>query len=223
MKIKENINLIKSDLPQNVRLVAVSKTVSVETILECYNANHKIFGENYVQELVAKQPLLPNDIQWHFIGHLQSNKIKYIAPFVACIQSVDSEKILKAIDKEARKNDRIIDVLLQFSIASDDSKFGFNPDETLSFLENNNYKNFKNVRICGVMGMSTFSDDEDLVRKEYRTLKSIFENLKKNIFNDESYFCEISMGMSHDYNVAIEEGATIVRIGSKIFGERIYK
>jgi len=205
-----------------VRLVAVSKTKPAEALREAYDAGQRIFGENYVQELCSKQHLLPDDIQWHMIGHLQTNKVKNIAPFVTCIQSVDSEKLLKEIDKEARKNNRVIDVLLEISIASDGSKFGFEPDETFSFLNKDQYKLFPNVRFCGVMGMGSFSDDADITRNEYRLLKSISDRLKTTVFADCDSFCEISMGMSHDYSIAIEEGSTLVRVGTFIFGERNY-
>lgn len=222
MSIAENIQGITSQLPANVRLVAVSKTKPVEALREAYDAGQRIFGENYVQELCSKQPLLPADIEWHLIGHLQTNKVKYIAPFVSCIQSVDSEKLLKEIDKEARKNDRIIDVLLEISIASDGSKFGFEPDDIFSFLNEGKYKLFPNVRFCGVMGMGSFSDTDSITRIEYRTLKIVFNKLKAAIFSNEVAFREISMGMSYDYRIAIEEGSTLVRVGTAIFGERNY-
>ncbi len=222
MSIAENIQQIVAQLPPQVRLVAVSKTKPAEALLEAYDAGQRIFGENYVQELCSKQPLLPADIEWHLIGHLQTNKVKYVAPFVTCIQSVDSEKLLKEIDKEARKNNRVIDVLLEISIASDGSKFGFDPDETFSFLSEDQYKLFPNVRFCGVMGMGSFSDDADITRTEYRLLKSISDRLKATVFADCDSFCEISMGMSNDYGIAIEEGSTLVRVGTFIFGERNY-
>jgi len=223
MGIAENIQEIVSQLPSGVRLVAVSKTKPAEALREAYDAGQRIFGENYVQELCSKQPVLPADIEWHLIGHLQTNKVKYIAPFVTCIQSVDSEKLLKEIDKEARKNNRVIDVLLEISIASDGSKFGFEPDETFSFLSEGQYKMFQHVRFCGVMGMGSFSDDADITRAEYRLLKKVSDRLKTSVFADCDTFCEISMGMSHDYGIAIEEGSTLVRVGTSIFGERNYK
>ena len=223
MGIAENIQKIVSQLPSNVRLVAVSKTKPAEALREAYDAGQRIFGENYVQELCSKQPVLPADIEWHLIGHLQTNKVKYIAPFVTCIQSVDSEKLLIEIDKEARKNDRVIDVLLEISIASDGSKFGFEPDEFFSFLSEGQYKMFQYVRFCGVMGMGSFSDDAEITRIEYRLLKSVFDRLKSTVFTDCNSFCEISMGMSHDYGIAIEEGSNLVRVGTSIFGERNYK
>jgi len=222
MSIAENIQRIVSQLQVNVRLVAVSKTKPVAALREAYDAGQRIFGENYVQELLSKQTLMPQDVEWHLIGHLQTNKVKYIAPFVSCIQSVDSEKLLREIDKEARKNNRVIDVLLEISIASDSSKFGFEPDETFSFLSDGQHKLFPNVRFCGVMGMGSFSDDVAVTRNEYRLLKSISERLKSTVFADCDSFCEISMGMSHDYGIAIEEGSTLVRVGTSIFGERNY-
>ncbi len=222
MSIAENIQQIVAQLPPQVRLVAVSKTKPAEALREAYDAGQRIFGENYVQELCSKQPVLPADIEWHLIGHLQTNKVKYVAPFVTCIQSVDSEKLLKEIDKEARKNNRVIDVLLEISIASDGSKFGFEPDETFPFLSDGQYRLFPNVRFCGVMGMGSFSDDADITRTEYRLLKSISDRLKATVFADCDSFCEISMGMSNDYGIAIEEGSTLVRVGTFIFGERNY-
>jgi hypothetical protein len=223
MRIAENIRHIVSKLPQDVRLVAVSKTKPAEALREAYDAGQRIFGENYVQELCSKQPVLPADIEWHLIGHLQTNKVKYIAPFVTCIQSVDSEKLLKEIDKEAGKNNRVIDVLLEISIASDGSKFGFEPDESFIFLSEGHYKSFEHVRFCGVMGMGSFSDDAVITRTEYRLLKKVYGRLKASVFADCDSFCEISMGMSHDYGIAIEEGSTLVRVGTSIFGERNYK
>lgn len=222
MSIAENIQRIVSQLPASVRLVAVSKTKPVEALREAYDSGQRIFGENYVQELCSKHPLLPADIEWHLIGHLQTNKVKYVAPFVSCIQSADSEKLLKEIDKEARKNDRVIDVLLEISIASDGSKFGFEPDDTFLFLKEGRYRLFPNVRFCGVMGMGSFSDTESITRIEYRTLKIVFNKLKAAIFKNEDAFSEISMGMSYDYHIAIEEGSTLVRVGTSIFGERNY-
>jgi len=222
MSIASNIEGIKSQLPLHVRLVAVSKTKPVEALREAYDAGQRVFGENYVQELVEKQSQLPSDIEWHLIGHLQTNKVKLVAPFVACIQSVDSEKLLKEIDKEARKNERIIDVLLEISIATDGSKFGFEPDERFDFLAQGQYKLFTNIRFCGLMGMGSFSNDKAVTRMEYRSLKFFFNKLQAGIFANEPSFREISMGMSHDFDIAIEEGSTLVRIGTSIFGVRNY-
>lgn len=222
MGITENIELIKSKLNENVRLVAVSKTKSSADILEAYNAGQRVFGENKVQELTLKYDELPKDIEWHFIGHLQTNKVKYIAPFVQLIHGVDSLKLLKEIDKEGRKNNRKINCLLQFHIASEETKFGLDMEEAREILSSGEYRSFENVEICGVMGMATFSDDENLIRKEFRQLKSMFDQLKKLYFETQLSFSEISMGMSGDYSIAIEEGSTMIRVGSSIFGERDY-
>jgi len=208
---------ILKEIPSDVRLVVVSKTVPVETIMEVYKAGHKIFGENRAQAIIEKQPLLPKDIEWHFIGHLQSNKVKYIAPFVSMIHSVDSFRLLKEINKEAAKNDRIISCLLQFHIATEETKFGLDMAEAKDILSNPELPDLKNVRICGVMGMATFTENNDLVRKEFRTLKEIFTTIQTGFFRDDPSFREISMGMSGDYRIAIEEGSTIVRIGTAIF------
>jgi hypothetical protein len=208
---------ILKEIPSDVRLVVVSKTVPVETIMEVYEAGHKIFGENRAQAIIEKQPLLPKDIEWHFIGHLQSNKVKYIAPFVSMIHSVDSFRLLKEINKEAAKNDRIISCLLQFHIATEETKFGLDMAEAKDILCNPELPDLKNVRICGVMGMATFTENNDLVRKEFRTLKEIFTTIQTGFFRDDPSFREISMGMSGDYRIAIEEGSTIVRIGTAIF------
>jgi pyridoxal phosphate enzyme (YggS family) len=220
MDIAENIEKIKSTLPEGVKLIAVSKTKPNEAILEAYQTGHRMFGENKAQELIRKQPELPADIEWHFIGHLQSNKAKYIAPFVSMIHSIDSFKILKTVNKEARKNDRVIPCLLQFHIAEEESKYGLSEAEAREILESDAYKNMENVSIAGVMGMATFTDDSEMVRSEFRKLKSIFDNLKNSYFAEQPEFKEISMGMSDDYPLALEEGSTIVRVGSKIFGAR---
>lgn len=208
---------IQKEIPGHVKLVAVSKTVGVETILEAYNTGHKIFGENRAQSLLEKQPLLPADIEWHFIGHLQTNKVKYIAPFISMIHSVDSLKLLKEIDREAARNHRTIDCLLQFHIATEETKFGLDMAEATQLLGNPEFSLLKNVRICGVMGMATFTEDIDLVRREFRNLAGIYKELKNGFFSDIPHFREISMGMSGDYHIAIEEGSTIVRIGTAIF------
>jgi pyridoxal phosphate enzyme (YggS family) len=204
----------------HVTLIAVSKTKPNETILEKYNLGQRIFGENRVQELTAKFEALPKDIQWHLIGHLQTNKVKYIAPFVTLIHSVESLKLLKEINKQALKNNRVIDCLLQMHIAEEDSKFGMSKTDAIELLESEIYSNAKNIRICGVMGMATFTNDEHQVRQEFKNLKQIFDELKTRFFSDVSHFKEISMGMSGDYKIAIEEGSTMVRVGSLIFGSR---
>jgi PLP dependent protein len=220
MGIIKNLNTIKESIPSQVKLIAVSKTYPTERILEIYNSGHKIFGENKAQEIIDKQPQLPDDIEWHFIGHLQTNKVKYIAPFISMIHSIDSLKLLKEINKEALKNNRIIDCLLEMYIASEESKFGLDMNEAVQILESAEFKSLSNIRICGVMGMATYTDDTTLVRKEFKTLKFYFTQLKEKYFPGENFFKEISMGMSGDYTIAIEEGSTIVRIGTAIFGER---
>jgi len=220
MSITENLKNIKQELPENVRLVAISKTKPNEAIQEAYEAGQKVFGENRVQELAQKHEELPKDIKWHMVGHLQSNKVKYIAPFVNWIHGVDKAKLIKEINKQAKKHNRVIDVLLQFHIAEEETKFGFNYEEAEEMLNNPKFKEHENVRICGVMGMATFTDNEEQIRKEFKQLAQIFQQLKNNYFKDSDHFKEISMGMTNDYKIAIEEGATLVRIGSLIFGKR---
>jgi len=223
MNIRENLEKIRATLPAHVKLIAVSKTKPAEMLLEAYNAGQRLFGENYVQDLMSKQPLLPSDMEFHFIGHLQTNKVKYIAPFIACIQGVDSPKLLKEINKEAAKYDRIIDCMLEFSIAENESKFGFDMDEARVLLSGDQYPALKNIRLIGVMGMSSFSDDMERTRREYKLLKQFFDELKTEFFAGDEAFKEISMGMSADYQIAIEEGSTMVRIGTDIFGARTYQ
>lgn len=220
MEIAKNLSVILEHIPGMVKLVAISKMKSVEEIMEAYRADHRIFGENKVQELVRKQEVLPNDIEWHMVGHLQSNKVKYIAPFVHLIHSVDTTKLLRTIDKEAAKSGRRIDCLLQVHIAREEVKYGFLREEILELLVSGELENLKSVRIVGLMGMATFTDDEDLIRSEFKSLKTLFDELKKHYLAGENSFNEISMGMSGDYMIAIEEGSTMVRIGSLIFGER---
>lgn len=218
MSIKENLLNIKSQLPNHVTLVAVSKTKPISDLMEAYNAGQRIFGENYVQELVDKYKELPKDIQWHFIGHLQSRKAKLIAPFINLIHGVDSLKLLEEINKEARKNNRIIDCLLQIYIAEEESKFGLDEEELneiLNFVQNDKNE-MNNIRIVGLMGMATFTDNQNQIKKEFDHLKIIFDKFK--ILNSE--FKILSMGMSGDYKLAIECGSTMVRIGSSIFGVR---
>jgi pyridoxal phosphate enzyme (YggS family) len=222
MTIGKNIEQIISSLPENVTLVAISKTKPNEDIMAAYEVGQRIFGENKVQELTQKYDELPKDIEWHFIGHLQTNKIKYIAPFVTLIHAVDSLKLLKAIEKEASKNDRVINVLLQFHIAEEETKFGLNLDEAEAILTSDELNSLKNVEICGVMGMATNTDDENQVKREFRNLKEIFDLLKEKYFSESSHFSELSMGMSGDYKIAVEEGSTMVRVGSNIFGVRNY-
>ncbi|MBK8563422.1 MAG: YggS family pyridoxal phosphate-dependent enzyme [Saprospiraceae bacterium] len=202
------------------KLIAVSKTQPLERVMELYERGQHIFGENKVQELVAKYEALPKDIEWHLIGHLQTNKVKYIAPFVACIQSVDSWKLLAEIDKQAAKHGRVIDCLLQFHVAEEETKFGLDENEAAELLQNPGFQVLKNVRITGVMGMATFTDDQTLVRREFQHLRSIFEKLKARFFAEQPSFKEISMGMSGDYLLAIAEGSTMVRVGTLLFGAR---
>ncbi len=220
MDISKNLLKIKGGIAETVKLVAVSKTKPVEDIMEAYNAGQRIFGENKAQELIYKQPELPGDIQWHFIGHMQTNKVKFIAPFVCMIEAVDSLKLFREINKQAAKNNRTINCLMQFHIAGEDTKFGLDLDEAGEILENPNFKELKNIKMCGVMGMATFTEDMEQVRGEFRNLKKIFDELKSRYFSTSDEFKEISMGMSGDYQAAIKEGSTIVRIGSLIFGER---
>ncbi len=203
-------------------LVAVSKTKPQEQILEIYNQGQRIFGENRVPELVEKHEALPKDIEWHMIGHLQSNKVKYMASFVSLIHSVDNFKLLKEINKQAQKHDRTIRCLLQFKIAREETKTGFDLESGIEMLESSEYSDLKNIQICGVMGMATFTDNEDQVRSEFQKLKGIYEQLKSGFFAEAEEFSEISMGMSGDFKLAIEEGSTMVRIGSLIFGNRNY-
>jgi len=220
MTIENNLNKIYSTLPDDVKLVAVSKTKSNEAILEAYKVGQRIFGENKVQELVRKWETLPKDIEWHFIGHLQSNKVRSIAPFISMVHSVDSLKILKTINEEAKLAGRVIPCLLQFHIASEESKFGFSVDEVIQLLTDLKSSDFENVTISGVMGMATYTDDEVQIKKEFSVLLDIFQKLKAVFFQGNDNFREISMGMSSDYLIAIESGSTMVRIGSTIFGDR---
>ena len=210
-------------MPEGVRLVAVSKTKPVEAIEEAYNAGQRVFGENRAQEMAEKYEVLPKDIEWHLIGHLQTNKVKYVAGFVAMIHGVESLKLLETIDKEAKKHDRVIPCLLQFHVAQEETKFGLDMEEAAALLESESYANMKNVRIEGVMGMATNTDNLTQVREEFRHLHEIFEELKQRYFADKPEFKELSMGMSGDYEIAVEEGSTMVRVGSSIFGARNYK
>ncbi|MBQ4548000.1 MAG: YggS family pyridoxal phosphate-dependent enzyme [Bacteroidales bacterium] len=220
--IKENLNKVRATVPNDVTLIAVSKTKPVTDLQEAYDAGQRVFGENKALEMRDKHQELPKDIQWHFIGHLQTNKIKYIAPFVSLIHSIDSISLLEAVNKEAVKNNRVIDCLLQFHIAKEETKFGLDIEEAEEMLKSDSYKNLNNINIIGVMGMATFTDDVNQIRNEFKSLKNIFNILKERYFQDKESFKEISMGMSDDYPIAIEEGATMVRVGSKIFGARNY-
>jgi len=208
--------------PTNTKLVAVSKTKPVEQIQELYEQGQRIFGESKAQELTDKYEALPKDIEWHMIGHLQRNKVKYIAPYISLIHSVDSPRLLKEINKQARKVDRVIDCLLQYHIADEESKYGFSKDTAEELLNSDVFAQMEHVRIVGVMGMATFTDDQDQIRREFQYLHQIFDDLKANHFADQESFCERSMGMSGDYQIAVEEGSTMVRIGTLLFGEREY-
>ncbi len=219
-EIQQNLRDVLCDIPSGVRLVAVSKTKPVELLQQTYDAGQLDFGENKAQEMATKYQQLPGDIRWHFIGHLQTNKVKYIATFVFLIHAVDSLKVLLEINKQALKNNRVIDCLLEFHIAEEESKFGLSKETANKILSSDDFKTLENIRICGVMGMATYTSDEDRIRSEFRSLKEYFEFLKREFFQNKPEFNEISMGMSGDYLLAIDEGATIVRVGSKIFGSR---
>ncbi|MGC1631956.1 MAG: YggS family pyridoxal phosphate-dependent enzyme [Gelidibacter sp.] len=221
MSIKQNLEDIKSTLPQNVTLVAVSKTKPVSDLMEAYNTGQRVFGENKVQEMIEKQPLMPKDIEWHMIGHLQRNKVKYMAEFVSMIHGVDNFRLLKEIDKQAKIHNRTIDCLLQIKIADEDSKFGMNSKEAQDILQSKEFSELKNVLIVGVMGMATFTDDQQQIEKEFKKLKSTFDELK-GLELDNCQLKTISMGMSGDYQIAIACGSTLIRVGSSIFGERNY-
>lgn len=220
--VTDNLKHIAGELPSGVTLIAVSKTKPVEMIEEAYAAGQRVFGENKVQEMVDKYEQLPKDINWHMIGHLQTNKVKYIAPFVALIHGVESLKLLETINKEANKVGRVIPCLLQFHIAQEETKFGLTLEEAREILESEAYRRMQNVRIAGVMGMATNTDNEEQIRAEFRHLKEIFDTLKREYFPGNADFKELSMGMSGDYPIAVQEGSTMVRVGSAIFGARQY-
>jgi len=224
MSIADNLLKYKKELEwENVELVAVSKFNDADAVLEAYNAGQRVFGENIVQELVEKQAILPKDIDWHLIGHLQTNKVKYIAPFIKLIQSVDSLKLLAEIDKQAAKNKRVIDCLLQIYIADEETKFGLDYDEAIELLRSDEYLAMKNIRITGLMGIASNNAPEKQTKDEFEELKVLFDGIKASFFRKEESFRELSMGMSGDYKLAIEEGSTMVRIGSSIFGTRKIK
>ena len=222
MSISDNLQKVRATLPDSVRLIAVSKTKPVEMLQEAYDCGQRLFGENKALEMRDKHELLPKDIEWHFIGHLQTNKVKYIVPFVTLIHSIDSIQLLQVVEKEAAKHNRVVDCLLQFHVAEEETKFGMYEEEARELLGSEDYKAMTHVRIVGVMGMATNTDDMELVRNDFKHLKSIFDNLKKDYFAKDEKFCELSMGMSGDYGIAVEEGATLVRVGSSIFGARNY-
>ncbi|WP_299255160.1 YggS family pyridoxal phosphate-dependent enzyme [uncultured Lacinutrix sp.] len=221
MSIQQNLNNIKQTLPEHVTLVAVSKTKPVSDLMEAYNAGQRIFGENKIQEMADKFEQMPKDIEWHMIGHVQTNKVKYMAPFVSLIHGVESFKLLKEVNKQALKHDRVIDCLLQIKIAEEDSKFGMSAKEASDILQSEDFSALKNIKVIGVMGMATFTENTLQIEKEFRLLKSTLENLKVT----ETTNCQlqtISMGMSGDYKLAIDCGSTMVRVGSSIFGNRNY-
>ena len=220
MSIAQNLAEVKATLPDYVTLVAVSKTKPNEVLLEAYKAGQRYFGENKVQEMAAKAEVLPKDIQWHYIGHVQTNKIKYMAPFVHFVHGVDREKVLKELNKEAAKNNRIIDCLLQVFIAKEETKFGFDADEIKTLFSENLTKTYPNLRVRGLMGMATFTDNQEQVRLEFRGLANLYNELTTNFKSQTSNFKFLSMGMSGDYQIAIEEGSNLVRIGTAIFGSR---
>ena len=220
--IGERIKEIRNELPEGVRLVAVSKFHPNEAIEEAYRAGQRIFGESKVQEMTAKYESLPKDIEWHFIGHLQTNKVKYIVPYVALIHDIDSYKLLAEVDKQAAKAGRRVNCLLQLHIAREETKFGFSFDECRQMLAEGQWRQLQHIRLCGLMGMATNTDNVEQIKEEFRSLSNFFREVKSTWFADDDAFCELSMGMSHDYHEAIAEGSTLVRVGSKIFGERIY-
>jgi pyridoxal phosphate enzyme (YggS family) len=220
MSIAKELERIHEELGNKAQLVAVSKTKPVEAIQEAYESGQRIFGENKAQELQHKAQQLPDDIQWHMIGHLQSNKVKYIAPFVSLIHSVDKLSLLKEINKRAIQNKRTIDVLLQIHIAQESSKFGLNKQEAIELLQSEEFASYKNIRIVGLMGMATNTENSELICSEFKSLKDLFEELKSRFFSEVPSFKELSMGMSGDYPIALQEGASLIRIGSAIFGAR---
>lgn len=222
MSISQNIVQLKASLPANVTLVAVSKFHPAEALMEAYNAGQRVFGESRAQELTAKQKVLPGDIEWHFIGPLQSNKVKDIAPFIHTIHSIDSLKLLQEVNKQAAKNNRIIRVLLEIHVAQEETKHGLSPDECRGLLQNEQLAELGNIQICGLMGMATYTDDIALIEQEFHILHELFSELKAIYFIGNDNFAVLSMGMSHDYPVAIRQGSTMIRVGTSIFGEREY-
>lgn len=217
-----NLHRIQKELTKDITLVAVSKTFPAENIKDAYDCGHRDFGENYVQEWLSKKDLLPNDIRWHFIGHLQTNKVKYIIPGISLIHSVDSEKLLKEIQKQAQKKSANVDVLLQVHISDEETKFGFDENELVTIFDNSLYLSHPYVRICGLMGMASFTNDENKIRNEFKKLKELFCRIKGKFNQPSNNFKILSMGMSSDYKIALEEGSNMIRIGSAIFGKRNY-
>ena len=220
--VKGNLHEVLGHLPQGVRLVAISKYHPNEYIEAAYAEGQRIFGESHEQELRQKHETLPKDICWHFIGHLQTNKVKYIAPYVSMIEAVDSLKLLQEIEKQAAKNDRVIDVLLELHIAEEETKYGLTDEALFQLLDGGEWRQMQHVRICGLMMMASYVDDEQQIRAEFRHAKALFDEVKARYFASEDNFCERSWGMSHDYLIAVEEGSSMVRIGTTIFGPRVY-
>jgi pyridoxal phosphate enzyme (YggS family) len=224
MSIAKNIQKIREEIAaKNVTLVAVSKTRTIEEVMESYATGQRIFGENLVQELMEKQPVLPGDIQWHLLGHLQRNKVKYIAQFIALIHSVDSLRLLVEINKQAKKHDRVIDCLLQVFIASEDTKFGLDHVELIELLSSEEFAELQNIRIRGLMGMATNTSNEKQVKEEFYELKTLFDGVRQSYFRKNPAFDTLSMGMSSDYRIAIEQGSTMIRLGTTLFGKRVIK
>lgn len=222
INVKENIRKLQDSLPKGVGLVAVSKFHPVELLREAYDAGQRIFGESRAQELLQKVGQMSGDVKWHFIGHLQTNKVRAIVPYVAMIHSIDSEKLLRVVDSEAERAGRVVDVLLQLHVAQEETKYGMTADECVAMVESGVLAELTHVRVCGVMGMATNTDDENEIRAEFRKIKQVFDLLHEGCLHDSDCFREISMGMSDDYQIAVEEGSTLVRVGHSIFGERQY-
>lgn len=220
--VKGHLREVRSRLPEGVCLVAISKYHPVEYLQVAYEEGQRVFGESHEQELRQKVEVLPNDIQWHFIGHLQTNKVKYIAPYVSMIEAVDSLKLLKEIEKQGAKNNRVIDVLLELHIAEEETKYGLTLDACRQLLEEGEWRNMTHVRICGLMMMASYVEDEAQIRQEFRTAHNFFDEVKQRYFAESPYFTQRSWGMSHDYPIAVEEGSTMVRVGTAIFGPRVY-
>lgn len=220
MSVQSHIDALRQSVPEHVKIVAVSKFHPADEILEAYHSGQKLFGESRVQELTEKQPALPADIEWHFVGSLQRNKVKFIAPFVSLIHSLDSERLMREIEKQATANNRTVACLLQLHVADEETKSGFSPDECRQFLAEGKWRECSHIQFAGVMGMATYTDDVEQVRSEFRQIKLLFDEFKQQYFTGDEHFKEISMGMSGDYSIAVEEGATIIRVGTLIFGER---
>ena len=220
--IAQRLHEVKATLPQHVCLIAVSKFHPVESLMEAYQAGQRCFGESRVQELQAKHEQLPTDVEWHFIGHLQTNKVKYIVPYVSMIHSVDSPRLLDEIERQAARIDRVVDCLLEVHVAQEDTKYGFSPESCIDYLTPEVLAAYPHVRFRGVMGMASFTDDDEQVKQEFEQLKQLFDHLRSGVMGDAAYFDTLSMGMSHDYLMAIDKGSTMVRIGTTIFGERNY-